>query len=118
MTGPGWFTMQYSGSSTSKLSLAPNVTSDVYIMKSASGDPNNFVWDFNFKNVAGNITLDADGLGLTSGAGYSVAVYVNAVNETANQLLPAELKIFFSQGASHLAAITTSILTLAALQQF
>jgi len=62
----------------------PNITSDFYISKYNSSDPNNFVYDMHFKNVKGNVTIDADALGLTSSSGYSIAVYCNAVNETAN----------------------------------
>ena len=84
--GPMWFTMQYSGSSSSKLYLTPNITSDVYISKGSKSDPNNFVYDMSFKNVMSNTTINSDNLGLTNSDGYSVAVYVSAVNETANDL--------------------------------
>ena len=49
--GPGWFTMQYSGTDSSKLYLTPNITSEVYILKDKAGDPNNFVYDMSFKSV-------------------------------------------------------------------
>jgi len=42
-----------------------------------------------FKNVIGKMTINADGLGLTSDKGYSVALYVSAVDENANELLYA-----------------------------
>ena len=96
MTGPMWFTMQYTGSSSSKLYLTPNITSDVYILRDSKGDPNNFVYDMSFKGVTGNTTINADNLGLTSSKGYSVAVYVSAVNETANELLYGSLNVFMS----------------------
>ena len=83
--------MQYSGSKSSTLTINVNVTSDVYIVKDKAGDPNNFVYDMSFKNVIGKMTLNADGLGLTSDKGYSVAVYVSAVNENANELLYAQM---------------------------
>ena len=84
MTGPGWFTMQYTGKKSSALSINPNITSDVYILKSSSSDPNNFVYDMSFLGMTGNTTFHADDLGLTNDNGYSVAIYVSAVNETAN----------------------------------
>lgn len=98
--GPGWFTMQYSGSDSGKLYLTPNITSEVYILKDASGDPNNFVYDMSFKTVNGNTTFDTDHLGLTSDKGFSVAVYMPAVNETANELLEGRLSVYFANGAA------------------
>ena len=100
--GPMWFTMQYSGSSSSKLYLTPNITSDIYISKGSKSDPNNFVYDMSFKNVMANTTFNADNLGLTSSDGYSVAVYVSAVNETANDLQYGSLNVFFSEDAKSL----------------
>ena len=81
--------MQYSGSKSSSLTIDVNVTSDVYIVKDKTGDPNNFVHDMSFKNVIGKMTFNADGLGLTSDKGYSVALYVSAIDENANELLYA-----------------------------
>jgi hypothetical protein len=82
--GPGWFTMQYSGTKESTLWLSTNITSDVYILKDKAGDPNNFVYDMSFKSMMGNRTFSAVDLNLNSGNGYSVAVYVPAINENAN----------------------------------
>lgn len=56
---------------------------DIYISKGTASDPNNFVYDMNFLNVTSAITFDSDELGLTEG-GYSVAMYVNAINEPTN----------------------------------
>lgn len=105
--------MAYSGDKSSKFSLNPNVTSDIYILKSASGDPNNFVYDMSFKGVTGNTTFDADNLGLTSDQGYSVAVYISAINETANLLLNANMDLYFSEGAQVLLGASASALALA-----
>ena len=91
--------MQYTGSKTSKLYLAPNITSEVYISKGSSSDPNNFVYDQSFLNVLGNTTFSGDDLGLTSDEGYSLAIYLPAVNETANELLYGKIDIFFHEGA-------------------
>lgn len=60
MHGPGWFSMQYSGTKSTKFSLNANVTSEFYISKGSTSDPNNFVYDYHFKGVTGNMTLDAD----------------------------------------------------------
>ena len=113
MTGPGWFTMEYTGKKSSSLSINPNITSDVYIKKSKSSDPNNFVYDMSFLGVSGNTTFNADNLGLTNDDGYSVAIYVPAVNETANQLLGGSLKLWFTEGASSLITASTVVLTAA-----
>ena len=96
--------MQYSGSKSSTLYLTPNITSDIYILKDSKGDPNNFVYDMSFKGVTGNTTFNADNLGMTSANGYSVAVYVSAVNETANELLYGSLDVFMSENATTLYA--------------
>ena len=66
MKGPKWYTMQYTGSESSKVHITPNVTSDIYILKRAVGDPNNFVYDINMLGINGNTTIDANELGLTS----------------------------------------------------
>ena len=115
MKGPTWFTMQYSGSASSKLQLNPNITSEVYFLKDVNGDPNNFVYDMSFKSVLGPTTFTASELGLTSDNGYSVAVYVPAVNETANELLNAQLGITFSESATRLGAFLASLVALTAL---
>ena len=73
------------------------MTSDIYILRSAEGDPNNFAYDISLLGMVGNRTIDSDELGLTSEAGYSLAVYINAVNETSNQLLGSSLQIYFSE---------------------
>ena len=76
--------MQYSGTKASELTITPNVTSNIYLMKGSSSDPNNFNYDMNFLDVSTPITLKSEQLGLDDGDGYSVAVYISAVNETAN----------------------------------
>ena len=112
LQGPMWFTMGYSDTKSTTLYLSPNVTSDIYILKNAKGDPNNFVYDMSFLGVTGNTTFNADNLGLTGPNGYSVAVYVNAVDEPANELLNGSLGIFLSEGA---AALVMSFTTMFAL---
>ena len=113
MKGPGWFTVQYSGSKHTSLSISPNVTSDVYISRSAAADPNDFVYDFKLSNISSNITLNAAELGLKTDAGYSVAIYCNAINETANEILQGSINLFISESASVL-SLATSIITFTA----
>ena len=100
MKGPGWFTMQYAGDKPSKISISPNITSDIYIIKDSAGDPNDFVYDMKFMGVTGNMTFNSDDLAMTSSKGYSIAVYTNAVDEAANELLNGKIDLFFSIGAS------------------
>ena len=77
--------MQYSGTKASELTITPNVTSNIYLLKGSSSDPNNFNYDMNFLDVSTPITLKSEHLGLDDDdQGYSIAVYVSAVNETAN----------------------------------
>lgn len=87
--------MQYEGAYGTSLTITPNVTSDIYILKSAAGDPNDFVYDMSFKNVTSALTLNSYEIGLKSDEGYSVAVYVSAINEGKNELLPGSLGISF-----------------------
>jgi len=110
--GPMWFTMAYTDKKSTTLYLSPNVTSDIYILKNSKGDPNNFVYDMNFLGVTGNTTFNADNLGLTGPDGYSVAVYVNAVDEPANELLFGSLGIFLSEGAATLVMSFTTMFAL------
>ena len=112
MQGPKWYTMQYSGQNQTQLTISTNITSDIYVLRSASGDPNNFVHDMSFKGVKGKMTLDADNLALTSESGYSVAIYVSAIDEPANKLLEGTLEIEFSEGPPK---VSLPYLTLAAL---
>ena len=62
-TGPMWYTMQYSGTKASQLTLTSNVASDIYISRGSTSDPNNFVFDANFLAVT-SIVIDASALGL------------------------------------------------------
>lgn len=121
MYGPGWFTMAFSGNSTSTLYVTPNVTSDIYIMKGYSSDPNSFFNDIRMLGVKGNTTIRAADLGLTTDTdGYSVAVYVDAVNEPTNELYYAELDIFFStaDSAAKLTQAFALVLAVAAVAFF
>ena len=93
--GPLWASYQYSGEKSSRMKITTDSTSniDVYVLRGATSDPNNFVYDMNMLAVNGTVTIDSNELGLDSDEGYSFAIYVNAVNETANQLLNATVNI-------------------------
>ena len=64
-------------------------------------------------SVNGTTTLDADELGLTSDEGYAFAVYVSAVNETANELLNASLQVSFKEERATSMILLTATLVLA-----
>ena len=92
ITGPGWFTLAYDGSATDSLvSIKPSLKTDIYVTKDSKSDPNEFVYDIAFKGIAGEtIKLGAKALGLAQdGKGYSIALYVDAINENKNELLDA-----------------------------
>jgi len=81
--------------------LTPNVSTDVYITKSAKSDPNNFIYDFAFKAVVNNtLTIGAEQLGIGGEGGYSVALYVDAVDEGKNRLLDATVNVEFQESGS------------------
>ena len=56
--------MQYSGGKASELTITPNVTSNIYLMKGSSSDPNNFNYDMNFLDISTPITIKSEYLGL------------------------------------------------------
>ena len=84
-TGPTWYTMQYSGTKVSEVTITPNVTSSIYLLKGSSSDPNDFNYDMCFLDVTEPITINSEYMGLNEdGEGYSVAVYVDAIDAKAN----------------------------------
>ena len=120
MKGPYWHTMQYAGGDkNTKLHITPDQTSNIYIAKDASSDPNNFVYDLDFLGIANStLIIDSDELGLSDG--YSVAVYVSAVNETLNTLYEGNVAIKFSESAilTFAAPMTALATLLLALSHF
>jgi len=71
-----------------------------------------------YKGVMGNKTFSAADLGLNTGNGYSVAVYVPAIDENANELLYANLSIYFSEGATKLSIVASTILAFVSFSYF
>ena len=102
------------------MTIATSSTStvDIYVSKGKTSDPNNFVYDMSFKNVNGNTTFDTDHLGLTSDKGFSVAVYMPAVNETANELLEGRLSVYFANGAASQGIYLATLLALIQIALF
>ena len=111
-TGPFWYTMQYSGGDkNTTLTLSADQPSSVYIAKGKDSDPNNFVYDMDFVDLAANTTMVIDSSELGLNDGYSIAVYVSAVDETANKLYPGILNISFEDAISSFTASIAMILS-------
>lgn len=110
-SGPQWYSYTYkgdpTGQKTSTFGLAVNnIGSDVYVSKGYKSDPNNFNYDMSFRNVTSINLSSADIKLLNDTDGYSVAVYVAAIDETNNNPLERSIVVKFeeSQGAVHLLA--------------
>ena len=116
--GPVWYTLAYNGTaSDSTLKITPNVTTDIYVSKDATSDPNNFVYDIAFKGIVNQtVTIGAKALGLAEDeSGFSVALFVNGLDEGKNDLLDSRVTVSFESGSiAHTIAIF-SILTLTQL---
>jgi len=88
----------------------------VYVSRGYKSDPNSFHYDMSFKNVTSINLCTADIKLLNATDGYSVAVYVPAIDEATNQLLDLSIVVKFeeSTGAAALlaAGIATSLLAL------
>ena len=119
--GPVWYSYTYkgdpTGTKTSTFGLAlNNIGSDVYVSKGNKSDPNNFNYDMSFKNVTSINLSSADIKLLNDTDGYSVSVYVPAIDEATNNLLDLSIVVKFeeSTGAAALlaAGIASSFLAL------
>ena len=97
-TGPLWYSFSYAGSKhDTVLGIQTNdMSSDVYVKLGKDSDPNNFDYDMSFKNIT-NINLSSLDLALGDEAGYSVAMYVSAYNETANELQNSTVVVNFEE---------------------
>ena len=93
--GPVWYSFTYKGGADSIkfdsiLGLAANnIGVDIFVSTGADADPNNFSYDMSFRNVTSINLASYDVLPLNATDGYSVAMYVPAVNEATNTLLPS-----------------------------
>ena len=116
--GSKWYSMAYSGTTRTHLTLTPSVASDIYIRKGASKDVSNFEYDMSFMNVVGAMTLSSESLGYLNSDGYSVAVYVQANDEPTNKLLDHTLSYSFVEQASVIVptlAVVASTITMFSL---
>ena len=71
-----------------------------------------------FKGVQGNTTFNAANLGLNSTDGYSVAIYLSAIDEPANELKYGSLGIYFAEGAAKFGVYLTMLVGLVSLSIF
>ena len=92
--GPIWYSFTYNAplegeqKNDTILGLAANnIGVDIYVSRGADSDPNNFSYDMSFRNVTSINLASSDVLPLNGTDGYSVAMYVPAINEGANTLL-------------------------------
>ena len=92
-TGPVWYSFTYNGSeykTTLGISLN-NLGADIYVSKGADSDPNDFSHDMSFKNVTSlNITMN-------DSEGYSVAMYIPAIDIKSNTLLDSSVNVKFEE---------------------
>ena len=96
-TGPLWYSFTYKGSKhDTVLNLASDEAADIYVKLGKDSDPNNFDFDMSFKNVTA-INLSSLDIQLGAEDGYSVAMYVAAYNETANDLLNSTVVAEFTE---------------------
>lgn len=72
-----------------------NIGADVYVSKHSTSDPSPFSYDMSFLNVT-SINLASVDLLLNSTDGYTVAMYVNAIDEANNNLLNSTITVKFS----------------------
>ena len=76
--------------------MTSDEASDIYVKIGKDSDPNNFDFDMSFQNVT-TITLSSLDFQLGAEEGYSVAMYVAAYNETANDLLNSTVVATFTE---------------------
>jgi len=98
--GPKWFSFSHTPANwyceASVLRLRSiTYAMDIYITADAKADVNQFSYDMVFKNQR-DISLSSELIGALCGSsGYSVALYVDGVNENKNQLLSNTLRVNF-----------------------
>lgn len=100
MTGPKWFSFTappHNGASPPVLHIASkDIPADVYVSVGAHSDPNPFSYDMHFKGQS-NLSLHPRMLpALASNDGFTVTVYVRAIDEAANKLLDNTLNVRFA----------------------
>jgi len=110
LVGPSWVALEVRDSKGGLLELKTNTTMDVYLMKGAASDPNNFVYDFAFRNVS-SLSFNTDDIGLTGtgGHGFASAIYYYAYDEATNKLLPAVTSANFKQESAYIVVALASL---------
>ena len=104
-TGPKYFSFTKQGGDASSLRLKSDVPMDVYVTGCAHADPNQFQNQLLFKQTK-RVTLNShDFENLDSERGYTVTVYVPAIDENANKLLNNTLSVGFELRGAGIEAI-------------
>ena len=77
------------------MSLSTNTSADIYVSKGKTSDPNNLVYDVSILNVKSVQLASFDTLRFVGTDGYTVAIYLPAIDESTNTLLHSSLTIAF-----------------------
>ena len=108
--GPVWYSFTFHGSQhNTKLGLAANnIGVDVYVKKGKDSNPHSFNYDMSFKNVT-SINLYSFDIVLGDEDGYSIAMYVPAIDYVDNLLLDSQVAIKFEEHTRAVLALRTII---------
>jgi len=97
--GPGWFALQYRRDEDIKATISTNVTTDIYVGKGwYRVYPDSFNNDLAILGMNSTVTLDSGLLlfnskGNPSYDGFTIMLYVDAVDEKAKKFLNAQLTV-------------------------
>ena len=86
--GPVWYSFTFHGSQHNTILglAANNIGVDVFVKKGKDSDPHSYNYDMSFRNVT-SINLSSFDIVLGNAEGYSIAMYVPAVNQELTELL-------------------------------
>jgi len=95
-TGPKYFSFTNQGGDASRFSIQSDVAMDIYVTGCAHADPNQFQNQLTFKQTK-RVTLNSHDFELLdTERGYTVTVYVPAIDENANTLLNNTLSVSYN----------------------
>ena len=96
--GPVWYSFTYEGSPYNTILglAANNIGVDVYVAKGKDSNPHSFSYDMSFRNIT-SINLSSYDIVLGDEEGFSLAMYVPAINELTNQLLDSQVVVKFEE---------------------
>ena len=87
--------MNYYGSDARKIKITSNITSDIYMSRSSTSDPDNFNHDFAIMGITPGkgLNIDSGLLGLNTEDGFSAKIFVHAIDEATDTLLLSQVNI-------------------------